>query len=79
MLNLDQIKTAILQLSPTHQQQIKQWLTTLNEPDLPASDQPDWGTVEQNAYERMQENRTDNIPAEQFLHWLSELEQGKNV
>jgi hypothetical protein len=36
MLNLDPIKTAILQLSPTHQQQIKQWLTTLNQPDLSA-------------------------------------------
>jgi hypothetical protein len=39
----------------------------------------DWGMVEQNAYERMQESRTDNVSGEEFLNWLSSVEQGCGV
>lgn len=36
----------------------------------------DWGAVEQKAYERIQEDSTRNVSVEEFLSWLSELEQG---
>jgi hypothetical protein len=39
----------------------------------------DWGTVEQNAYERMLEGSVKNISGKEFLDWLSELEQGQDV
>lgn len=39
----------------------------------------DWGTVEQNAYERILEGSTKNVSGEQFLSWLSDLEQGRDV
>lgn len=39
----------------------------------------DWGLVEQNAYERMLEGSDQNVPVEEFLDWLSELKQGKDV
>jgi hypothetical protein len=39
----------------------------------------DSGFAEQNAYTRMMENSHQNVPAEVFLDWLSELEQGKDV
>ena len=39
----------------------------------------DWGLAEQNAYARMNENSHQNIPAEAFLEWVSELEHGKDV
>jgi uncharacterized coiled-coil protein SlyX len=39
----------------------------------------DWGTVEQNAYERILEGSTKNVFGEEFLSWLSDLEQGRDV
>jgi len=39
----------------------------------------DWGSVEQNAYDRLREGSTKNISREQFLSWLSGLEQGHDV
>jgi hypothetical protein len=44
-----------------------------------ADGENDWGMVEKNAYERMQENRTDNVSGEEFLNWLSSVEQGCEV
>lgn len=39
----------------------------------------DWGPVEQKAYERIQEGSTKNISGEEFLSWLSDLEQDRDV
>jgi hypothetical protein len=39
----------------------------------------DWGAVEQNAYERILEGSAKNVSGEEFLNWLSELEQGGDV
>lgn len=39
----------------------------------------DWGAVEQNAYERVLEGSNKNVSGEEFLRWLSELEQGNDV
>ncbi|MFE1745142.1 hypothetical protein [Coleofasciculus sp. H7-2] len=39
----------------------------------------DWGRVEQNAYERILEGSTKNVSGEEFLSWLSDLEQGCDV
>lgn len=39
----------------------------------------DWGAVEQNAYERILEGSNKNVSGEEFLSWLSELEQGNDV
>lgn len=39
----------------------------------------DWGTVEQNAYERIMEGSNRNVSGGEFLDWLSELEQGNDV
>jgi len=39
----------------------------------------DWGSVEQNAYDRLREGSTKNISREEFLSWLSDLEQGHDV
>jgi hypothetical protein len=44
---------------------------------IEALEKDDWGTAEQNAYERMQESRADNVPAEKFLEWLTVLEKGE--
>jgi hypothetical protein len=42
---------------------------------IEALEKDDWGTAEQNAYERMQESRADNIPGEKVLEWLTVLEK----
>lgn len=39
----------------------------------------DWGSVEQNAYARILEGSHKNVSGEEFLSWLSELEQGGDV
>ena len=39
----------------------------------------DWGLAEQNAYARMNETSHQNISAEAFLDWVSELEKGKDI
>jgi hypothetical protein len=39
----------------------------------------DWGPVEEKAYERLLEGSTKNVSAQEFLNWLSELEQGHDV
>jgi hypothetical protein len=39
----------------------------------------EWGAVEQNAYERILEGSNRNVSGEEFLSWLSELEQGNDV
>ncbi|MGK7944057.1 MAG: hypothetical protein AB4058_06280, partial [Microcystaceae cyanobacterium] len=39
----------------------------------------DWGIAEQNAYERLSEESSQNVPAGEFLEWLTELEEGKDV
>jgi hypothetical protein len=39
----------------------------------------DWGPVEEKAYERLLEGSTKNVSAQEFLNWLSELEQGYDV
>ncbi|MCL1472230.1 hypothetical protein [Argonema antarcticum] len=39
----------------------------------------DWGAVEQKAYERILEDSSRNISGEEFLSWLSELEQGCGI
>ena len=39
----------------------------------------DWGAVEEKAYERLLEGSTKNVSAQEFLNWLSELEQGHDV
>ena len=44
---------------------------------IEALEKDDWGTAEQNAYERMQESRADNIPGEKVLEWLTVLEKGE--
>ncbi len=39
----------------------------------------DWGRAEQKAYDRLQEGSSQNIPVEEFLDWLAELERGNDV
>ncbi len=39
----------------------------------------DWGPVEQKAHERILEGSTRNVSGEEFLSWLSDLEQGRDV
>lgn len=39
----------------------------------------DWGPVEKKAHERLLEGSTKNVSAQEFLNWLSELEQGHDV
>ncbi|MCL1467374.1 hypothetical protein [Argonema galeatum] len=39
----------------------------------------DWGAVEQKAYERILEDSSRNVSKEEFLSWLSDLEQGHDV
>jgi hypothetical protein len=39
----------------------------------------DWGPVEEKAYERLLEDSAKNVSAQEFLNWLSELEQGHDV
>jgi hypothetical protein len=39
----------------------------------------EWGLVEQNALERLSEDGVEFIPATEFLNWLSELEQGREI
>lgn len=39
----------------------------------------DWGPVEEKAYERLLEGSNKNVSAQEFLNWLSELEQGHDV
>jgi hypothetical protein len=39
----------------------------------------DWGSVEEKAYERLLEGSSKNVSAQEFLTWLSELEQGHDV
>ena len=42
---------------------------------IDALEKADWGTAEQNAYERMQESSADNVPCEKVLEWLTDLEK----
>jgi hypothetical protein len=82
-----EIKTAFEQATPETLQKLttllnllfkdKQKEQTLTE-DLDETEK-DWGLAEQNAYVRMNESSHQNIPAETFLDWVSELEQGKDV
>lgn len=44
---------------------------------IDALEKADWGTAEQNAYERMQESSADNVPGEKVLEWLTVLEKGE--
>ena len=81
-----EIKTAYEQATPETLQKLTTLLNLLfkdkqKEQRLTGNSdetEEDWGLAEQNAYARMNENSHQNIPAEAFLDWVSELEQGEN-
>lgn len=82
-----EIKTAFEQATPETLQKLTTILNLLfkekqhEQTFIEDSDETeeDWELAEQNAYVRMNETSHQNIPAEAFLDWVSELEQGKDV